>query len=292
MHKSGFLALISLSYRTLVAAQKDKQAYCDPQGKVPRLDSCMDIKNNGVSDSGSYGRNEWWSGNCRVEVTGDLTNSLSIGGTELKEAIQNIIDTCDVGFEYTSGVRVDVNLCTVPGQQGIEPECNSPLQEVKGFPFRKRDEVEDIFYRRRHLTDVPTTLNPNHVFSRQTGPWEGLICGGGPGSAFISACNELADEILSEHPEFVDLPLKKFVQDCEVQAWPTNRDTKNVHVPHVTLVMKDDAAACADATGEIIGFVEDYNGYVNEGEYHLFFGRFCGRLNSGSGAGCFSGGRI
>ena len=286
MYKNGILALLALSSShlpLLATAQLDRQAYCDNRAPKPNRDKCFDIKDNGVSGEVSYGNSEWWSGNCRVNVYGGIAGSESISGNDLKDAIQNVMDTCDVGFAYYGGVRVKVDVCVL-GSAGVVTECNSPLQKVSK---KKRDQ-----YQRRHFTDVPTTPNPHHVFSRQASPWEGLICGGGPGSAYISDCNDLAAQLRTESPDVLELPLDKSNGDCQVQAWATNRELMDVDTAHLTLVMEDDAQACADSTGEIIGFVEDYNGYVDEGSYHLFFGRFCGRLGAGQGEGCFPGGKI
>jgi len=300
MYKHHLLPTILALTATVVlpaAAQKDHTAYCDLSKKAPNKDGCIDIKDNGVSAETSYGRDEWWSGNCRVKLNNGITNSDAVSGQDLKDAIQNILDRCDVGFEYVGNVRIDVDVCTV-GQGGIVTECNSPLQHVQNSGVIGRSVEDPSAPRRRHLTDVAAVKrspNPSYVFSRaDVEPFPGIICGGGPGSAQIADCKALADEILAEHSEqsaVVTLPFKKSNQGCMLHVWPLSRDKKDAPASHVAAVVKEDSDICADATKTIIGFISNYVGSAGEGSYHMFFGQFCGRLGEGSTGACFPGGR-
>lgn len=39
------------------------------------------------------------------------------------------------------------------------------------------------------------TGNPAHIFSRSNEPYDGIVCGGGPGSALIDDCKAALDEL-------------------------------------------------------------------------------------------------
>lgn len=116
----------------LAAAQWDRQPYCDMK-KKPNMAGCFDIKDHGVSASDSYENDRWRSGNCEIGVSRRTGSINVVHGADLKWAIQTIIDTCDTGFMYIGGVRVEVGLCII-GQAGVQQECNSPL-----FKIEKRD---------------------------------------------------------------------------------------------------------------------------------------------------------
>jgi hypothetical protein len=285
MYVTTVLALLYFSLPALVTAQKDGTAYCDVAAKAPDKAACADIKSKGPKPSSYYTDDEWWSGNCRVALYNGISSSTDLSGTEVQTAIQNILDTCDVGFQYVKGVRVEVDVCTV-GQSGVVSECRGPFQHVKGFG----DKRDTSMSARHHLTDVKRTKNPNHVFSRDEEPFPGVICAPS-GASKISDCGALSDEILSENGDSLTLPYKKYGTGCEVQVWPTTRDTKRARTDHVTYTIKEDADVCADPTKTYIGFVANYNGLVNGGEFHTFFGTFCGRLGSGNPGSCTPGGK-
>lgn len=284
MHHNA-LFFLSLAIPSLIAAQKDGQAYCDIWKKAPNKNACADIKNNGVKESEYYKRTEWWSGNCRVEVSTDVGtgSGSSIKGDVVKRAIQNVLDTCDSGFQYVGGVRVEVNLCMV-GNGNIMNECKGPLQKVSGFT--KRD-AANTRSNRRHLTDISSvqSANPDNVFPRATEPYEGIICGGGPGSTFVDACKETAEAV--KNMGHIDLPFIYDKADCQLQVWPTTRNKKSTETSHVSYSMTEDVDLCADAKGLTVGFIQNYLGY----DYHFFFGQPCGALKSGRAGSCFPGGK-
>lgn len=152
---------------------------------------------------------------------------------------------------------------------------------VRGFPTKaKRDTLPSG---RRHLTDVGNTqsANPKQVFSRDSEPFEGIICGGGPGSAKVDDCLEVSNELRDK--KNVDLPYIGGSAGCQVQIWPTSRDKKSTETSHSSYSMTEDLPICADSTKTYVGFISNYNGY----DYHFFFGQFCGAFGTGSGDGCF-----
>ncbi|ORY11163.1 hypothetical protein BCR34DRAFT_565768 [Clohesyomyces aquaticus] len=301
MHTTHLPALVTLSLAALSVAQKDRQAYCgNLEGiKAPNPAGCLDIKNHGVDPAATYGRDVWWSGNCKVRVAGPLLGGSSAPGADVQAAIQNILDTCDHGFEYIRDIKVEVYLCTVGSQQ---VECNSPLQHEIADAKRADMGISMgisstvAFAPRRHLSNIPTTPNPNLAnralapIPRDAEPYPGIICGGGPGSAQISDCDALAEQINGGVPDtkvLINLPYNAASQGCQVQIWPTTRDKKTAPASHVAAVIKEDAQMCADSSKSIIGFVENYLASDGRGAYHEFFGNFCGRLGQGSGDGCF-----
>lgn len=299
MLASNILSYLALFLPTLVFAQRNKQAYCDLGAKAPNLAGCFDIKDNGIKDHLFYGHDEWWSGNCRITISNDLTNTKAVSGKEIKEAIQNIIDTCDVGFEYIGMVRIEIGHCVI-GFGGQSRECSSPLQHVRSstLPDKREEgqvtegEVALPVPQRRHLTDVPKTPNPDRVFARETSLYDGrVVCSGGPASAIIDACVELGEELVKQYPKSAPFPLELSAGgDCQVQIWPTTRTMTQFDSKHIALRIKEVSNSCADSTKSIIGFVSDYSADMFDG-YHMFVGQFCGRFGSGYSGSCFPGGR-
>jgi hypothetical protein len=285
MHCNTILFLLTLALPAAISAQKNGQSYCDFRKKAPNKDKCFDIKDNGVKSSEYYKRTEWTSGNCRVKVSGQVTGSgPSISGDEVKKAIQDIINVCDAGFKYVNDVRIDVNICTIGLGFGLskDRECAGPLQRINGFT--KRDTI-DTGSERRHLTDVSPVQSGNHIISRATEPFPGIICGGGPGAAAINDCKEAAEEI--KKMKRLDLPYIRDNAGCQVQVWPTTRNKRSIETSHVSYSIVEDLDICADATKKIVGMISNYNGY----DYHFFFGMFCGALNSGRPGSCWPGGK-
>lgn len=281
------ITLLGLALSTFTLAQKNEQSYCD-MAKAPNRNDCFNIKDNGIKDSSYYKDDEWWAGNCKVKVsTGAATggSTPSMPGSWLKRVVQDIIDVCDSGFKYHDGVRVEVVLCTI-GRQGINVECSSPLQKVGGFP-EKKAKRDTPLSNRRHLADVRSTQseNPNYVLARASEPYEGIICGGGPGSALIADCKAALDELKAA--KRVTLPYKMDGSGCQIQVYPTTRDKKDMETTHTTYSIEEDLELCADATGKYVGMVENYHGYG----YHFFFGQFCGAFGTGAGGSCWPGGK-
>jgi hypothetical protein len=286
MHPTTYLPLLTLL--TLpTTAQIDKTAYC-LRGKAPNPPDCRNIIDNGVNPAVAYTRPIWMYGNCRVRVDNGILNDGAISGEDLKEALNNIMSHCDLGFEYVGGVRVEIELCVVGQQGGVE--CNSPLYQVQ-----KRGEGDggwggrDGVLGRRHLTDVrDTSLNPDFVLPRQT-PVEGLTCGGTVGAAQIDSCNAIADELMAGTPDVFDIPLIMNGDGCQLHVYPLDRSDMTGIRKHIGVSIKEGNEICKDGSGKYVGFVSNYFDFM---PFHFFWGQFCGRFGTGYPGACTPGGRV
>jgi len=175
----------------------------------------------------------------------------------------------------------------------VKVECKSPLQKVRGFPGRKDKAKREPLPSRRHSTDVGAAQfkKPHYVLPRDTGrePYEGIICGGGPGSVAIADCMDLANEIRAAKE--LELPYLGGNGECQLFVFPTTIHTEGLRdgrilpeTTHVVYSMEEDLELCADATKTIVGWISNYHGLV---ETHFFFGRACGAFGQGAGDGCY-----
>ena len=286
MRSIAYLAFLASAGINTAHAQIDKTAYC-MRGKAPNVDACINIKDNGVNPDVYYTRPIWMSGNCRVRVDNGLFNEFTIKGTDLKDALANIMNHCDLGFEYVGGVKVEIELCIVGQQGGVE--CNSPLYQAQ-----KRDEVSVaaplVPLQRRHMTDVRSmTANPDHIFSREDTPVEGLTCGGTVGAAEIEKCNALADELMAGTPDEFELPLQLNGDGCQLHVYPLDRSDMIGLRKHIGVSIKEGNDICKDGSGKYVGFVSNYFDFM---PFHFFWGQFCGRFGTGYPGPCTPGGRV
>jgi hypothetical protein len=264
----------------IASAQWDRQPYCD-MGRKPNVGGCLDIKDHGVSDKESYEDDKWSSGNCMVDLKRPLGRFSVVSGKDLKWAIQTIMDTCDTGFMFINSVRIDVGLCTV-GRGGVEQECSSPLLKVEK---READKPTTGLHARREAEKSKTSPNPSHLLPRLLGiPVDMLRECQMSGASAIDDCKSVAQKIIDA--KSISLPYREVEEGCEVQIWPVKRDYVTARGDYIGNEIISLADQCADANKKYIGFVQERAGPILGLNYHVFFGRFCGRFSGASDPDC------